>query len=257
MSNTYRTACVCPSGYSPTSAGSNPSCGANSAPYKGYLSIAGFNGATCAANAATNTTLTRGPFTSGCTRSSAGGSGYLYSSCADANTLKTEYFSDAACTNSQGFPSLTPLACSADIGGGSSSLQTCVYGDLPDKIPATTGNNILATHFSSLATCTGAVDNHMTVPVAKYGGCIVSGTTSYSYSCKNNLPSRTDYTDTACSVGGRTSGPAAACTADTGSGATGSTLATCTGGTTTSGAASTAASVVAAVAAVAAAVALA
>lgn len=181
---------------------------------------------------------------------------YSYQTCADANTMKVAYFTDAACTIGVLTPTLIPLTCSADSGGGS-SLQTCVMGAFPDKIPATTGNNILATHFSASATCTGAIDTFYTTPVTKYGGCVVSGTTSYSYSCKNNLPSRTDYTDTACSVGGKTSGPAAACTADTGSGATGSTLATCTGGTTTSGAASTAASVVAAVAAVAAAVALA
>jgi len=254
VSNSAFTACVCAAGYSPTSAGPNPSCGANSAPYKGYLSISGFTGTTCAAGAAMNTTLTRGPFTGGCTKMS---NYYTYQSCADANTMKVDYFMDAACTIGATYPTVIPLTCSADSNDGSSALQTCMYGDLPAKSPATTGNNILITHYSASATCTGAVDTLITVAVAKYGGCVVSGTASYSYSCKNNLPSRTDYTDTACSVGAKTSGYTAACMADTGSGATGSMLVSCTGGTSTSGAASTAAGVVAAVAAVAAAVALA
>jgi len=250
VSNYAFTACECAMGYSPTSAGPNPSCGANSAPYKGYMSVSTFTNTACSGTAMS--TSLQNTFSSGCTKES-GSFLYSYQSCIDMNTKILQYYTDAACSipSTYPYPSISTLTCS------SGSLSTCVMGAFPDKIPAATGNNILATHFSASAACTGAIDTFITTPVTTYGGCVVSGTTSYSYSCKNNMPSRTDYTDTACSVGGRTSGPAAACTADTGSGATGSTLASCTGGTTTSGAASTAASVVAAVAAVAAAVALA
>jgi hypothetical protein len=254
VSNYAFTACECAMGYSPTSAGPNPSCGANSAPYKGYMSVSTFTNTACSGTAMS--TSLQNTFSSGCTKESGSSPPlYTYQSCIDVNTKILQYYTDAACSipATYPYPSISTLTCS------SGSLSTCVMGAFPDKIPAATGNNILATHFSASATCTGAIDTFYTTPVTTYGGCIVSpsGTTSYSYSCKNNLPSRTDYTDAACSVGGKTSGPAAACMADTGSGATGSTLASCTGGTTTSGAASTAASVVAAVAAVAAAVALA
>ena len=93
---------------------------------------------------------------------------------------------------------------------------------------------------------------------ATYGACVVVGTASYSWSCKNSFPARMEYTDTKCSVGGKSTGPTAACTADTGPGASGSGKYSCTGGTTSSsGAAATAAGVVAVVAAAAAAVALA
>ena len=253
VSNYAFTACVCAAGNSPTSAGPDPSCGANSAPYKGYMWVSTFSNPACAGNAM-STTL-QNAFSSGCTKES-GSSFYTYQTCIDANSKKTAYFTDAACSIPASLPPY-PIISTPTCSQG--SVSSCVMGAFPDKIPGATGNNILATHFSASATCTGAIDNFITTPVTMYGGCIVSGsgTTSYSYSCKNNMPSRTDYTDTSCSVGGKTSGPAASCTADTGSGVTGSTLASCTGGTTTSGAASTAASVVAAVAAVAAAVALA
>jgi hypothetical protein len=66
-----------------------------------------------------------------------------------------------------------------------------------------------------------------------------------------------DYTDTKCSVGGKSTGPTTSCTADSGASATGSMLYSCTGGSTTSGAAATAAGVIATVAAAAAAFALA
>ena len=138
-------------------------------------------------------------------------------------------------------------------------MQTCVMGtSFPATAPTPTGtSNVLTTHYSASAACSGATDTYVTIS-ATYGACVVSGTESYSWSCKNSLPSRMDYTDNKCSVGGKSTGPTTACTADTGSGATGSYKYSCTGGTTSSsGAAATAAGVVAVVAAAAAAVALA